>query len=308
MVTKDIQLKLWENNALILLANQGEVNSRYVIASFQDEDSNNISLSGKTVTFYVLKPDNTQVFNNCTVDTTNNTATVMLTSQMTSTVGILECEFQIFDSNNTLLKANGIKIIVSSKGDFSEAIESTSEFNVLTEAINQAHSISDSVGDMSSLTTTQKGTVVAAINELNSKVIPISQGGTSATTATAARTNLEVRKEFSLYSNSSGTTGTITLSDSYKNYKVIKVYFNDNGVYDTATLYTDMGTKLALSTVYLYTSGTGAYVHSTLIAFSGTSVSFSRNGLIAINENPTIDITLSSDAGIHINKVLGYKY
>lgn len=45
---------------------------------------------------------------------------------MVSTLGILECEFQIFYSNDLLLKVNGLKIIVTSKGDFSEAIESTS--------------------------------------------------------------------------------------------------------------------------------------------------------------------------------------
>lgn len=138
--------------------------------------------------------------------------------------------------------------------------------------------------------------------------IPIANGGTGATTATEARTNLEVWKEYSLYSNSSGTYGTITLSDSYKNYKKIVVYFNDNGAHNTATLYTDIGSKLSLSNTYLYTSGTGYYEHCTLIAFIDTSVSFSRNGMVALNEDPTIDVTLSSEAGIRINKVVGYKY
>ena len=137
MTTKTISLKVWENNNLTLLANQGEVNSRYIEASFKNQSDSNISLSGKTVTFYALKPDGTKIFNNCEINTSSNTATVMLTSQMSATKGVLECEFQIFDSNNVLLKANGIKIIVSSKGDFSEAIESTSEFNALTSAINE---------------------------------------------------------------------------------------------------------------------------------------------------------------------------
>lgn len=138
--------------------------------------------------------------------------------------------------------------------------------------------------------------------------IPIANGGTGATTATKARTNLEVWKEYSLYSNSSGTIGTITLSDTYTNYKKILVYYADNGVYNTATLYPGTGSKLALSTSYLYTGGNGWFLHTTLVSFSGKSVSFSRNGLAQHNDNPSITVTLSGEAGIYVYKVVGYKY
>lgn len=144
--------------------------------------------------------------------------------------------------------------------------------------------------------------------DITSGTLPIARGGTGGTTATKARTNLEVWKEYSLYNNSSGTTGTITLSDTYTNYKKILVYFNDNGVYNTATLYPGMGTKVGLHTAYLYTSGSGWYLHTTLLSFSGKSVSFSRNGLAQHNTNPAIVVTLSSDAGIRVNKIVGYKY
>ena len=140
--------------------------------------------------------------------------------------------------------------------------------------------------------------------------IPIANGGTGATTETGVRENLEVYKEYVLYENTSGTTGTITLSDSYKNFKKIVVCYKDSdqSCYNTATLYTDSGAKLALSINYLYTSGTGYYVHSTAIYFSGNTVSFSRNGMVVHNEEPTIDVTLSSDTGIYVNKIIGFKY
>lgn len=308
MVTKEICLKLWENNYLTLLANQGEVNSRYVVVYFQDEFENNLNLSGKSVTFYALKPDGTQIFNNCTVDTANNTATVMLTSQMSSIVGILECEFQIFDSNNTLLKANGIKIIVSSKGDFSEAVESKSEFNTLVQAINTANTFSSSVGDISELTTTANNTLVDAINELDSKVIPISQGGTGSTTASKARESLEVRKEHSLYSNSSGTYGTITLSDSYTNYDLIRVYFLDNGVTNVTEFPTNIGKQVNLDNVYIHSNGTVLYIHSCLLTFSGTSATFSRNNVLSLTTSNSVNINQTAGNGIYVNKIVGYKY
>lgn len=135
MVTKPITLNIWKENDSMLLLNQGEVDSRDIIVKFEDTDGN-LELKDRQVTFYVQKPDGTTIFNNCSIDSTQNTASITVTSQMVSVAGISDCEFQIFDNNNSLLKVNGLKLMVKPNKDFSEAIESTSEFNVLTEAIN----------------------------------------------------------------------------------------------------------------------------------------------------------------------------
>ena len=220
MITKKITLSTWKINHEIIYANEGEVNCRYIEVSFKDESENNISLSNRNVTFYAKKPDGTNIFNYCTIDTVNNTATVELTSQALSCPGILECEFQIFDSNNVLLKVNGVRIVVSLEKGFSEAIESSSEFNVLTSAINEIEEITgyvgdlstldttekdtitgainelkeatDLIGDLSELTTTEKDTLTEAINEVNTQVIPSSIGGSGATTALNALINLGI--------------------------------------------------------------------------------------------------------------------
>ena len=69
MVTKEIRLKLWGNNNEIFYAVKGEVDARYIKAYFLDEEEANLSLTGKIVKFYALKPDGTQIYNDCTVDT-----------------------------------------------------------------------------------------------------------------------------------------------------------------------------------------------------------------------------------------------
>lgn len=140
MVTKEISLQVWEENQVLIYTVQGEVESRKLKVLFTEQNGNNLNLSGKSVTFYASKPDGTQIYNNCSME--GNAAIITLTSQMLSAVGILECEFQIFDFDNLLLKVNGLKIIVTSKGDFLEAIESTSEYNALTDALNKADTYS----------------------------------------------------------------------------------------------------------------------------------------------------------------------
>ena len=93
---------------------------------------------------------------------------------MVSALGIVECEFQIFDSQNALLKANGFRIIVTSKGDFTEAIESTSEFNALTTALNQVENLpTDAVKDIK-----VNGTLVSKDSNkvVNIAVPAVSQG------------------------------------------------------------------------------------------------------------------------------------
>lgn len=282
MTTKEIILKVWQENDIIVLSNHGEADSRYLKVSFEDAESNKVSLQGKSVTFYAQKPDGTKVFNSCDVDSSENVASVLLTSQILSSAGILECEFEIFDSSSKLLKVNGIKIIVADCTDFSEAIESTSEYNAL----------------------------VGAINEINTKVIPVSQGGTGATTAEGARSALEVKKEYVLYSNSSGTSNTITLSDQFTNYDKIKIYYHDNQAYNMTEFSPSQASLVVLDNTYIGTGSepTTCYTHSALVKFSGSSVSFSRNGLALMEKPSSISVSSSSSQGIQVTKISGYKY
>ncbi len=302
MVTKKISLKIWDDNYVTLHSEKGEVDSRYIEVAFKDEHLNNLDLTDKSVTFFAQKPDKTQIFNICTVNTTTNTATVELTSEALNMAGVLICEFQIFDSNNVLLKVGGLKIIVASEVDFNEAAESSSSADVLTVIMN-------SIGNLNSLTTSAKSSLVGAINELNAKVIPISQGGTGGITAIEARTNLELMKGYSLYSNSSGTQSTITLSDSYDNYDFIYILFNDHSVYNSVVIKTEMSSMANMTTLYanneVIANVNGLFYHGGLLSFSGTTATFRRNGVYNVRN----DISLAYDSdGVYVNKIIGYKY
>lgn len=305
MITKKIRLKIWENNYVTLHAEKGEVDSRYIEVSFKDENSNNLNLSGKSVTFYAQKPDKTQIFNYCTVNTTTNTATVELTSEALNMPGVLICEFQVFDSNNVLLKVGGLKIIVDSEVDFNEAAESSSSPDVITVILN-------SIGQLSSLTTTEKSSLVGAVNELDSKVIPISQGGTGATTATAARTNLELRKEYVIYSNAQGTQGTITFDTGYTagefKYFRLMYYVLENSVWQRRSVlsYATVGRKINMTSTYYYDGS--FYAHTRTWSINSDSLTLEPNVRCYMRYKSSSDGAVNLNDKIYVTDVIGYKY
>lgn len=303
MVTKKINLKIWENNYVTLHTEKGEVDSRYIEVSFKDEYLNNLSLSGKSVTFYAQKPDKTQIFNVCTVNTTTNTATVELTSEALNMAGILSCEFQIFDSNNVLLKVGGLKVIVDSEIDFNEAAESSSSADVITVIMN-------SIGNLSSLTTTQKSNLVGAINELDARVTPVSKGGTGGTTASAARTNLEVMKAFSIYSNSSGTQGTVSFNTGYTTaeFEYIRVFYKVEDKRADTMVKAAEGNKVNLITAHCSTNDSYMYINARTMTLSASSLipDNAANGYMRYKSSGGTTY-LGTDI-IYITDVIGYKY
>ena len=96
-----------------------------------------LDLTGKTVSVYIQKPDNTMIYNSCEVE--GNQATVTLTLQMMAVSGLTKlCELQIIDTDNHTLKVTlpPLRII---KSNYDGAIESTDEFSRLAEALNEAN-------------------------------------------------------------------------------------------------------------------------------------------------------------------------
>lgn len=138
--------------------------------------------------------------------------------------------------------------------------------------------------------------------------LPIANGGTSATTETGVRENLEVYKEYVLYENTSGTTGTITLPEPYTNFKkitvvhsaLIKPYMFSNtffpGFKDGLMLNESMATDDVSRCIWAFIG----------ITFSDTTVtqSFTTYFSLSLNEETSTSTTTPT----YIYKIIGYKY
>lgn len=169
------------------------------------------------------------------------------------------------------------------------------------------------IGNLTDLTTTNKTNVVASINEVNAKFpVSIANGGTGGTNAIDARFNLELQKEYSLYTNTSGTQSTIELSDSIYNYDSIKVYFrDDNWCFNSIqTLRTASDTPLQISFSLSSVSSAGKlYVKAAQIQLSGINVTWhaDHHGSFGFKNNESIQGDPSTNS-LYILKITGFKY
>ena len=138
--------------------------------------------------------------------------------------------------------------------------------------------------------------------------LPILQGGTGATTAISARTNLEVMKAYTLYSNTSGTQSNITLSSSSANYNYIEIYYKNN---DNRTSYTKVydpnGKYVSLFMTSYYP--TWIFWRAVEVYIYGTSLTWLDNtkGWAQIDNNGYLDMHGDENL-IYITRVVGYSY
>ena len=103
MIYKQITLNPWEPPLGEIRVIQEEADGRDLIINLIDDNGSPLDLTGKTVSVYIQKPDNTMIYNSCEVE--GNQATVTLTLQMMAVSGLTKlCELQIIDTDNHTLK------------------------------------------------------------------------------------------------------------------------------------------------------------------------------------------------------------
>ena len=138
MVYKEIEIdSTWQQPLGEIRVIQEEADGRKLIIHLYDNGTP-LDLTGKTVSIYIQKPDDTIIYHSC--EASGNQVTVILTLQMMAAFGITKlCELQIIDAEKHVLKVTlpPLRIVMSS---YDDAIESTDEFSRLTEALAAASS------------------------------------------------------------------------------------------------------------------------------------------------------------------------
>ena len=147
--------------------------------------------------------------------------------------------------------------------------------------------------------------------------LPIANGGTGSTTAANARSALGITPAnigapvapTNLYTNTSGTSGSFTLSSSIANFSVIEVFFKTNdGYMGCQKAYNNYSSScyLDLTVVHPTSSATTSYLKFAQLNISGTSASVANIREIALWSSD--HESYSSSNAVKITRVVGWKY
>lgn len=91
--------------------------------------------------FSAKKPDNTAIYNDCSVLYEDNIITYDVTAQTTATVGILDCEIRLRNNEGKFLTSPRFVINVTDRVCDDDDIISTDEVNALQMLLNEAANI-----------------------------------------------------------------------------------------------------------------------------------------------------------------------
>lgn len=137
------------------------------------------------------------------------------------------------------------------------------------------------VGDLTELNTTDKTSIVNAINEIKTPVV--------------------------LYNNTSGSNAEITLSDSSANYEYIEIFYrNNNSVYSSLKVYQPNG-KSVLLPCNIGNSGNQIWVQTSTWSISATNVSPVSTRSVQLSLTSSGVSSVSNTNQLYITRIIGYK-
>lgn len=108
-----------------------------------------------------------------------------------------------------------------------------------------------------------------------------------------------------LYNNSSGTTGTVTLSQTANNFNYLEIFFSasDRANYGSVKVQNPNGKTVNLTAIKYSGTTYGTYLYMSDVTISGTSLTRSNNGW----QYTLSDSYASTSNYVVIHKVIGYK-
>lgn len=135
MVTHEIVLSAEERRREVIPVLQGEAESRRILISLE-HNIRPVSMAYASVNLYVQKPSGTVVLLPGEKDETNEKVFFILTKSTCSEPGYCRCYLQIVYEDQSELRAEGLELLVL-PCDLEDAVEGTSEFSALQEALAQ---------------------------------------------------------------------------------------------------------------------------------------------------------------------------
>ena len=181
----------------------------------------------------------------------------------------------------------------------------------LNKIENGIYNNSINIGELEDLDTTDKSSIVAAINEVNQKdTVVDSLDGSSTTEAPSVRAvneglGLRQYEPVSLYTNTSGESGTVNLSDSTANYNYLEIFCKDsNGVSSSTKVEAPNGKKVNLMTTKIETGSIQFFTKN--VSISTTTIT-NIEGYTIKMQSSSITAFNNSNTYILITKVIGYK-
>ena len=134
MEVENIVLDIVMDNYDVLKSVQGD-NGRTINVKIVS-NGKAVNLDDYLPTLVIIKPDNTEIFNNCkTLDSKQGILQIELTEQINAVAGILKCCLQLFGKEKQLVSTTNFKIEVN-EGLSPKTVTSSNEYTQLTEALS----------------------------------------------------------------------------------------------------------------------------------------------------------------------------
>ena len=134
MEVENIVLDIVMENYDVLKSVQGD-NGRIINVKILS-NGKVVNLDDYLPTLVIIKPDNTEIFNNCkALDSKQGILQIELTEQVNAVAGVLKCCLQLFGKEKQLVSTTNFKIEVN-EGLSPKTVTSSNEYTQLTEALS----------------------------------------------------------------------------------------------------------------------------------------------------------------------------